>query len=71
MEVIKMQSSYSIYYYSFPCWGGGYSTVEADSSDFYITALIHAVFTWLFCNDVYCIEIIKRSDGKIMNHWTR
>lgn len=71
MDVIKMQSSYTIYYYSFPWWGGGYSTVETVSSDFYITALIRAVFAWLFCNDVYCIEIIKRSDGTIMNHWTR
>lgn len=65
-----MQSSYTIYYYLFPC-NGGYSTVETVSSDFYITALLHAVFTWLFRNNVYCIEIIKRSDGTIMNHWTR
>ena len=65
-----MQSSYTIYLFSFPC-GGGYSTVGTYSSDFYITALIRAVFTWLFCNNVYCIEIIKRSDGTIMNHWKR
>jgi hypothetical protein len=70
MEVIKMQSAYTIYFYSCPC-GGGYSTVGAYSSDFYITALIRAFFTWIFCNEVYCIEIVKRSDGTVMNYWAR